>query len=116
MLPAISIQAIDEELEKYPPRMAWDYLLELNANPVLGGLDAWREGLPTLLKKYRSRLFEPIEQQKELTEAMMTVASRPTISYSYGNGAIHDDRRSQFMLGEERKTTIQQKQILKVNE
>lgn len=68
MLPAISIQAIDDELEKYPPRMAWDYLLELNANPVLGGLDAWRDGFPTLLKKYRSRLFEPIEQQKELTE------------------------------------------------
>lgn len=47
MLPAISIQAIDDELEKYPPRMAWDYLLELNANPVLGGLDAWRNGFPT---------------------------------------------------------------------
>lgn len=116
MLPAISIQAIDDELEKYPPRMAWDYLLELNANPVLGVLDAWRDSFPTLLKKYRSRLFESIEQQKQLTEAMKTVATRPSISYSYGNGAIHDDRRSQFMLGEDRKATLQQKQIVKVNE
>lgn len=114
MPPVISIQDIDSELEKYLPRMAWDYLLELNANPVLGGIDAWREHYPTLLEKYRSRLFGPIEEQRELTEAMRTVAERPT--YSYGNGAIHDDKRSQFMLGEERANLLQRKQRTKVNE
>lgn len=94
--------------------MAWDYLLELNANPVLGVLDAWREHYPRLLEKYRSRLFEPIEEQRELTEAMKTVAERPT--YSYGNGAIHDDHRSQFMLGEERANLLQQKQMTELKE
>jgi hypothetical protein len=109
MLPAISIQAIDDELEKYPSRLAWEYLQDLNNNPVLGILDVWREHYPALLEKYRERLFDPIEQQKELTEAMKTVAERPT--YSYGNGAIHDDHRNQFMLGEERANLLQQKQM-----
>ena len=109
MLPAISIQEIDAQLEKYPAQKAWDYLMELNANPVLGVLNAWREHFPTLLEKYRERLFEPIEQQRELTEAMKSVAERPT--YHYGNGAIHHDRRSQFMLGEERANLLQQKQM-----
>ena len=109
-LPAISIQAIDDELEKYPPRMAWDMLNQLNSSPILNGIDAWRAGFPTLLEKYRKRLFEPIEEQRELTEAMKTVAERPTNSYIYSNGAIHDDRRSQFVLGEERANLLQQKQ------
>ena len=116
MPPVISIQDIDNELEKYPPRLAWDYLLELNANPVLGVLDTWREHYPMLLEKYRSRLFEHIEEQRELTEAMKTVAERPTNSYHYDNGAIHDDRRSQFMLGEERANLLQQKQMTEVKE
>lgn len=113
MLPAISIQEIDAQLEKYPAQKAWDYLMELNSNPVLGILDAWREHYPTLLEKYRERLFEPIEQQRELTEAMKSVAERPTHSYHYGSGAIHDDRRSQLMLGEERANLLQQKQMAK---
>ena len=115
-LPAISIQAIDDELEKYPPRMAWDMLNQLNSSPILNGIDAWRAGFPTLLEKYRKRLFEPIEEQRELTEAMKTVAERHTISYSYGNGAIHDDKRSQFMLGEERANRLQKKQMKKIKE
>jgi len=116
MLPAISIQAIDDELEKYPPRMAWDMLNQLNSSPILNGIDAWREGFPMLLEKHRKRLFEPIEEQRELTEAMKAVAERPTNSYNYGNGAVHDDKRSQFMLGEERANMLQQKQIEKANE
>lgn len=114
MSPVISIQDIDGELEKYPPRLAWDLLMQLNSSPILSGIDAWRAGFPALLEKYRERLFEPIEQQLELTEAMKTVAERPT--YSYGNGAIHDDHRHQFMLGEERAKRLQQKQTEKVNE
>ena len=102
MPPVISIQDIDSELEKYPPRLAWDLLMQLNGSPILNGIDAWRACFPMLLEKYRERLFVPIEEQRELTEAMKTVAERPTNSYSYGNGAIHDDRRSQFVLGEER--------------
>ena len=109
MMPAISIQAIDDELGKYPPRLAWGYLQDLNNNPVLGILDAWREHYPTLLVKYRERLFDPIEEQRDLAQAMKTVAERPT--YSYGNGAIHDDHRHQFMLGEERANLLQQKQM-----
>lgn len=116
MLSAISIQAIDDELEKYPPRMAWDMLNQLNSSPILNGIEAWRVGFPTLLEKYRSRLFEPIEQQKQLTEAIKTVAERPTNSYNYGNGATHDDRRSQFMLGEERANLLQQKQMIEIKE
>ena len=116
MLPAISIQSIDDELEKYPPRMAWDMLNELNSSPVLNGIDAWRASFPTLLEKYRGRLFEPIEQQRELTEAIKSFATRPTSSYHYGNGAIHDDRRSQFMLGEERANMLQQKQMTETEE
>ena len=51
-----------------------------------------------------------------VTEAMKTVAARPTNSYHYGNGAIHDDRRSQFMLGEERANMLQQKQMTEIEE
>ena len=56
MLSTISIQAIDDELEKYQPAKAWDYLMDLNANPVIGVLDAWREHYPSLVEKYRQRI------------------------------------------------------------
>ena len=102
MLSTISIQAIDDELEKYQPAKAWDYLMDLNANPVIGVLDAWREHYPSLVEKYRQRLQQPIAQQEKVADALMTIASRPTVSYTYGSGATHDDRRNQFMLGEER--------------
>ena len=37
---------------------------------------AWREHYPELLRKYRARLFGPIEQQQELAEAITKVAER----------------------------------------
>ncbi len=114
MLSTITIQAIDDELEKYQPAKAWDYLMDLNANPVIGVLDAWREHYPSLVEKYRQRLQQPIAQQEKVADALMTIASRPTVSYTYGSGATHDDRRNQFMLGEERANMLQQKQMAKI--
>ena len=49
-------------------------LINLNANPIICVQKAWRDYFPDLLKKYRERLFGPIEQRKELTEAMMKIA------------------------------------------
>jgi hypothetical protein len=101
VLSSIPIEDIDAELEQYPTGTAWDMLKDLNANPIICMQKAWREHYPELFKKYRERLFGPIEQQKELTEAMMMVAERPTISEYYASGSTHDDKRSQLLLGEE---------------
>jgi len=40
---------------------------------------------------------------------MMKVAERPT--YNYESGATHDDKRSQLMLGENRKDLVQLKRL-----
>ena len=108
---AIPIEDIDAELEKYPPGMAWDMLSSLNANPAICMQPAWREHYPELLQKYRERLFEPIEQQKDLTDAMKIVAERPTNSYIYGSGSTHYDKRSQLLLGEEKEKFVPLKRL-----
>jgi hypothetical protein len=109
VLSSIPIEDVDAELEHYPASMAWELLKDLNANPIINMQKAWREHYPTLIEKYRDRLFGPIEQQKNLTEAMMKVAERPT--YNYESGATHDDKRSQLMLGENRKDLVQLKRL-----
>jgi hypothetical protein len=106
---SIPIEDVDAELEQYPPGTAWDMLINLNANPIISMQKAWREHYPELLKKYRKRLMEPIEQQKELTESMMKVAERPT--YNYESGATHDDKRSQLLLGEEKEKIVRLKRL-----
>ena len=77
VLSAIPIEDIDKELMKYPPGVAWELLRDLNANVLVNVQSAWRENYPTLLGKHRQRLFEPINQQKDLTEAIMKAASKP---------------------------------------
>ena len=109
VLSSIPIEDVDAELEQYPPGAAWDMLINLNANPIISMQKAWREHYPELLKKYRKRLMEPIEQQKELTESMMKVAERPT--YNYESGATHDDKRSQLLLGEEKEKIVRLKRL-----
>jgi len=103
VLSSIPIEDVDKELMKYPPGVAWDFLLKLNANPIICMQEAWRENYPSLLEKYRKRLYEPIDQQRGLTDAIMKVAERPTTSYNYASGATHDDKRSQLVLGQEDK-------------
>lgn len=78
VLSSIPIEDVDAELEKYPAGTALDLLKELNANLIISMQKAWREHYPELLQKYRERLFESIEQQKNMTEAMMRVANKPT--------------------------------------
>ena len=109
VLSSIPIEDVDAELEQYPPGAAWAMLINLNANPIISMQKAWREHYPELLKKYRKRLMEPIEQQKELTESMMKVAERPT--YNYEAGATHDDKRSQLLLGEEKEKIVRLKRL-----
>jgi hypothetical protein len=77
VLSSIPIEDIDAELEQYPPGTAWDMLKDLNANPIVSMQKAWREHYPELFKKYRERLFGPIEQQRNVAEAIMKVAEEP---------------------------------------
>jgi hypothetical protein len=113
VLSSIPIERVDDELMKYPPGMAWDMLGNLNANPAISVQPAWREHFPTLLEKYRKRLYEPIDQQKNLTEAMWKVAKRPTYGeyHNYQSGSTHDDKRSQLLLGEEKENYVPLKQL-----
>ena len=76
---AIPIEDIDKELMKYPSGTAWDILSALQSNPAISIQPAWREHYPTLLEKYRKRLFEPIDQQRNLTSAMIKVANKKAI-------------------------------------
>ena len=112
IMSAIPIEQVDAELMKYPPTMAWELLRELNNSTVLNGIAVWRNAYPALLEKYRGLLVGSMNQQKELTEAVKTVAERPTNYYNYGAGAVHDDNRRQFMIGEERAKMLQQKQLV----
>ena len=109
VLSSIPIEDIDAELELYPAGIAWDMLKELNANPIVSMQKAWREHYPSLLMKYRERLMGPMRQQEELTDAIMKVAERPTTYYA--SGSIHDDKRSQLLLGEEKGKLVRFKQI-----
>ena len=81
VLSSIPIEDVDAELEQYPAGTAWDMLKDLNANPIISMQKAWREHYPELLKKYRARLMEPVEQQKNVAEAMMKVAEEPKVNY-----------------------------------
>ena len=112
IMSAIPIEQVDAELMKYPPTMAWELLRELNNSTVLNGIAVWRNAYPALLEKYRGLLVGSMNQQKELTEAVKAVAERPTNYYNYGAGAVHDDNRRQFMIGEERAKMLQQKQLV----
>ena len=103
VLSAIPIEDVDKELMKYPPGVAWEFLLKLNSNPIICMQEAWRENYPSLLEKYRKCLYEPIDQQRDLTDAIMKVAERPTTLYNYASGSTHDDKRSQLVLGQEDK-------------
>ncbi len=111
VLSSIPIEKVDDELMKYPPGMAWDMLGNLNANPAICVQPAWRENYPTLLEKYRKRLYEPIDQQKDLSESMKTIAKRPTYGAYYASGSTHDDKRSQLLLGEEKEKMVPFKRI-----
>jgi hypothetical protein len=108
---AIPIEDIDAELEKYPAGVAWDMLGKLQANPVISIQPAWREHYPDLLEKYRSRLFGPIDQQRDLTDAMKKVAERPTYGTYYEKGSIHDDKRRMLTVGEIEKDNPQLKRL-----
>ena len=79
VLSSIPIKDVDKELMKYPPGVAWDFLLKLNANPIICMQEAWRENYPTLLEKYRKRLYEPINQQREMTDAVKEIAMKPPV-------------------------------------
>ncbi|MCR5064639.1 MAG: hypothetical protein K6A67_02610 [Bacteroidales bacterium] len=105
---SIPIEDVDAELMKYPPSMAWELLCDLNKSPVLNGIDAWRNAYPSLLVKYRDRLNDSMNQQKEFVAAMKSVANRPTNTYNYASGATHDDNRRQIMLGEERAKLLKE--------
>lgn len=77
---SISIEEIEEELKNYPPGMAWDMLAHLNNdlswNPV------WREYYPALRDKFLTRLYKPIEQQNELTDALREIVKNPKNEYN----------------------------------
>ena len=111
ILSSIPIEEIDAELMKYPPATAFDLLRELNNSVVLSMLEVWREHYPGLLEKYRNRLFEPINEQKDLTEAMKKVAERPTFGTYYGKGSVHDDKRHQLTVGDIEKKCPQLKRM-----
>ena len=111
VLSSIPIEDVDAELEQYPPGTAWDMLKDLNANPIISMQKAWREHYPELLRKFRARLFGPIEQQQELTEAITKVAERPTYGAYYASGSTHDDKSSKLVLGEEKEKMVPLKRI-----
>lgn len=111
VLSSIPIEDVDAELEQYPPGTAWDMLKDLNANPIISMQKAWREHYPELLRKYRARLFGPIDQQQELAEAITKVAERPTYGAYYASGSTHDDKSSKLVLGEEKEKMVPLKRI-----
>ncbi len=111
VLSSIPIEDIDAELGKYPASVSWDMLIKLNANPIISVQDAWREHFPALLDKYRNRLFEPIQKQEELNDAMMKVAERPTYGAYYAAGATHDDKSNKLVLGEDKDKIVSLKRI-----
>lgn len=109
ILSSIPIKDVDAELEQYPPTMAWELLLKLNESPILNAFEAWHNAYPALIKKYRGRLVESMNQQKELNEAIKEGVNRPT--YKYEAGSTHDDKRSQLVFGEEKEKVLPLKQL-----
>ena len=109
ILSSIPIKDVDAELEQYPPAMAWELLLKLNESPILNAFEAWHNAYPTLLKKYRGRLVDSMNQQKELNEAIKEGVNRPT--YKYEAGSTHDDKRQQMVFGEEKEKIVPLKRL-----
>ncbi|WP_288280570.1 hypothetical protein [uncultured Prevotella sp.] len=109
ILSSIPIKDVDAELEQYPPTMAWELLLKLNESPILNAFEAWHNAYPALLKKYRGRLVDYMNQQKELNEAIKEGVNRPT--YRYEAGSTHDDKRSQLVFGEEKEQVLPLKRL-----
>ena len=109
ILSSIPIKDVDAELEQYPPAMAWELLLKLNESPILNAFEAWHNAYPTLLKKYRGRLVDSMNQQKELNEAIKEGVNRPT--YKYEAGSTHDDKRQQMVFGEEKEKLVPLKRL-----
>lgn len=109
ILSSIPIKDVDAELEQYPPTMAWELLLKLNESPILNAFEAWHNAYPALLKKYRGRLVDYMNQQKELSEAIKEGVNRPT--YRYEAGSTHDDKRSQLVFGEEKEQVLPLKRL-----
>lgn len=93
---SIPIEEVDNELMKYDPATAWNLLCELNNSQVLLAIDAWRNSIPVLINKYRSRLFDNINEQEKAFSAMRIASERPTNIYNYTNGATHNDKRLQL--------------------
>ena len=109
ILSSIPIKDVDVELEQYPPAMSWELLLKLNESPILNAFEAWHNAYPALLKKYRDRLVESMNQQKELNEAIKEGVNRPT--YNYEAGSTHDDKRNQLVFGEEKEKLVPLKRL-----
>ena len=109
ILSSIPIKDVDAELEQYPPAMAWELLLKLNESPILNAFEAWHNAYPALLKKYRGRLVDSMNQQKELNEAIKEGVNRPT--YNYEAGSTHDDKRQQMVFGEEKEKLVPLKRL-----
>ncbi len=109
ILSSIPIKDVDAELEQYPPAMAWELLLKLNESPILNVFEAWHNAYPTLLKKYRGRLVDSMNQQKELNEAIKEGVNRPT--YKYEAGSTHDDKRQQMVFGEKKEKLVPLKRL-----
>lgn len=109
ILSSIPIKDVDAELEQYPPAMSWELLLKLNESPILNAFEAWHNAYPALLKKYRGRLVDSMNQQKELSEAIKEGVNRPT--YNYEAGSTHDDKRSQLVFGEEKEKFVPLKRL-----
>ena len=109
ILSSIPIKDVDVELEQYPPAMSWELLLKLNESPILNAFEAWHNAYPALLKKYRGRLVDSMNQQKELNEAIKEGVNRPT--YNYEAGSTHDDKRNQLVFGEEKEKLVPLKRL-----
>lgn len=109
ILSSIPIKDVDAELEQYPPAMSWELLLKLNESPILNAFEAWHNAYPALLKKYRGRLVDSMNQQKELNEAIKEGVNRPT--YNYEAGSTHDDKRNQLVFGEEKEKLVPLKRL-----
>ena len=110
ILSSIPIKDVDAELEQYPPTMSWELLLKLNESPILNAFEAWHNAYPALLKKYRGRLVDSMNQQKELNEAIKEGVNRPT--YNYEAGSTHDDKRNQLVFGEEKEKLVPLKRLI----
>ena len=109
ILSSIPIKDVDAELEQYPPAMSWELLLKLNESPILNAFEAWHNAYPALLKKYRGRLVDSMNQQKELNEAIKEGVNRPT--YNYEAGSTHNDKRNQLVFGEEKEKLVPLKRL-----